>query len=342
MCNQKQWEPAKLFTLTNRMGLQLQVSNYGARIASIKVPVADSLREITVGFDTLAQYQENPYFGATIGPVAGRIAQGCFTLCDQVYHTEQNEGTTTLHSGKDSFETKYWSVVAYSSQQVTFSYFRRDQENGFPGNLRTTVCYRLTEDNEIVITYEAVSNQDTLFNPTNHVYFNLDGNASQSVFRHQLAVASEKVLVLAPENTTTGERIDVPNTLFDFRKTRVIDQIFSELNEQIDINQGLNHPFLVSRQDKPQVTLTGSDQKIQLCLTTDCESVVIYTIGEWAKGLATTTGPLCFGGALALEAQGAPGAERFPFLRSIYLKKGQTYQSITKYQIFSETIIRPQ
>lgn len=336
MCNQKQWWPAQLFTLINRKGLQLKVSNHGARIVSIKVPVEEDLREITVGFDNLAQYQENPYFGATIGPVAGRIAQGCFTLHDRVYHTDQNEGTTTLHGGKDSFESKYWNLEGQSSNQVTFSYFRRDQENGFPGNLEIKVRYQLTEDNSIVITYEAVSDQDTLFNPTNHVYFNLDGDASHSVFQHQLLIDSDSILKLAPDNTITGELIDLTYMPFDFRKPRAIKQIFSKTNEQINFNQGLNHPFLVNIQDKAQVMLTGSDKKIRLYLTTDCESVVIYTTGHCEKGLATTTGTLCFGGALALEAQGAPGAERFSFLRSIYLKKDQPYHSITKYQLFSD------
>lgn len=324
---------SQLFTLTNKNKLEVNVSNFGARIVSIQVPVSgEGKREITIGFDELSSYQESPYLGATIGRTAGRIAQGAVEIDGKKIQLQQNEGTTTLHGGEHGFESVVWKTVSEKGNQVVFEHTSLDGENGFPGTLFAQVSYTLTEENEVVIEYRAQSDKDTLYNPTNHVYFNLSGSAKESVFDHSLNVKSEAILTLNEDNTMTGNRLETAGTVFDFREPALLKQIFNEKETQIEIAGGLDHPFLLDSQEE-QAILESPDKKITVKMTTDRQSVVIYTIGRWAEGMETSTGKLVYGGAVTLEAQQPPGSEQDEKLPSIVLKKEQPFVSRTSYKI---------
>lgn len=323
----------QLLTLTNKNMLEVNLSNFGARIVSIRVPVlGEEKREITIGFAELLRYQESPYLGATIGRTAGRIAQGVVKIDGKKVQLQQNEGTTTLHGGVASFESVIWRTVSKEVDQVVFEYTSVDGENGFPGTLIAQVSYTLTEENDLVIEYRAQSDQDTLYNPTNHVYFNLSGSANKSVFDHTLRVNSEEILTLNGDNTMTGNRLKTEGTVFDFRKPTLLKQIFNEKEEQIEIADGLDHPFLLDAQEE-QAVLQSPDEKITVKMTTDRQSVVIYTIGRWAEGMETTTGKLVYGGAVTLEAQQPPESEQEDELSAIFLEKGHPFFSRTSYKI---------
>ena len=332
----KRQENAQLITLSNNNGLEIIVSNFGARIVSIKVPVpTEGKREIAIGFDEISTYQKSPYLGATIGRTAGRIAQGVVQLDGEQVQLMKNEGTTTLHGGESSFESVIWRTLSIQGNQVVFEYISMDGTNGFPGNLVAQVSYTLTEDNEVIIEYRAYSDKETLYNPTNHVYFNLAGSAQNSVFDHMLQVKSNEILTLNQDNTMTGERLKTAGTIFDFKKPTKISQIFNVEEEQVKIAGGLDHPFLLNSK-KEQAILESPDRKVTVKMTTDRQSVVIYTIGHWAEGLETSTGPLVYGGAITLEAQQPPGSEKNEELPSIVLPKDQSFYSKTSYQILSK------
>lgn len=326
-------ENFQLFTLINKNKVEVNVSNFGARIVSIQVPIlGEGKREITVGFDALSKYKESPYLGATIGRTAGRIAKGLVEIDNKKVQLQQNEGTTTLHGGKDGFESVIWKTVSVERHRVVFEYTSFDGENGFPGTLVAQVSYTLTEENEVMIEYRAQSDKDTLYNPTNHVYFNLSGSANDPVFDHTLKVKSEAVLTLNEDNTMTGNHLETVGTVFDFREPALLKQIFNEKEAQIEIANGLDHPFLLDSQEE-QAILESPDKKVTVKMTTDRQCVVIYTIGHWAEGMETSTGKLVYGGAVTLEAQQPPGSEQDEKLPSIVLKKEQPFVSRTSYKI---------
>lgn len=212
---------AVLYRLENDNGFKMDVTNLGARIVAFYVPTKDGVKNIVLGFDSAEEYlQKDPYIGATIGRVAGRIKDGSFVIDGKTYQTIQNEQGNTLHGGPNNFETKLWLAETQQNlheAKIIFTYTSLDEEQGFPGNLDVKVTYTLTNDNEWQVAYEAQSDIATLFNPTNHVYFNLTGDVTQSVGKHQLQLASEKFAVVDEKTLATGEIRSVADTPFDFR-----------------------------------------------------------------------------------------------------------------------------
>ena len=184
------------YTLTNRQGISLSAMTYGAAITSIRVPDKNGLIEnIVLGYDTLDEYVSyRPYYGATVGRVAGRIDKGKFTLEGKNYQLETNDKTNHSHGGINGLDTKIWTVKTESTENeghLVFTYKSPHGENGYPGNLTVKVTYTLTESNEWKINYQATTDKTTLFNPTNHVYFNLSGDPTKAINQHTLALTSK-------------------------------------------------------------------------------------------------------------------------------------------------------
>src|SRR5690606_7829053 len=167
-----------LFVLKNRRGMQVAFTDYGARIVSVLVPdKASNLRDVVLGFNSIQEYlqAEEQYHGATIGRYANRIANGQFFLDAAAYPLQQNNGSNSLHGGPAGFHAKVWDRRTSFKKKIDFCYISPDGEEGFPGKLKVYVSYELTEDNEIIIKYNAGTDKKTIVNLTNHAYFNLDG-----------------------------------------------------------------------------------------------------------------------------------------------------------------------
>lgn len=331
---------AQLISIVNDHNMRLEVTDFGARIVNLFVPRKDGeIKNVVLGFDTAEEYlDKDTYFGATIGRVAGRIAGGKFTLNGQNYQAVQNEGKNTLHGGPKSFEEKIWTTDIVESDDkvdIIFNYSSPDGENGFPGNLDATVVYTLTNDNEWTVTYKAESDKATLYNPTNHVYFNLSGNFTQDVSEHELWTTANKFAVIDDESLPTGELRDVKGTPFDFTsKGTLVGQGFTSDYQQNQLVSGYDHPFVFPKieTNKPQAVLTSPDKQLTLSILTDAPTVVIYTtnIGDKTVDLGDVT--IGQHAGITMETQLLPDAIHHEGFGDIVLSDEGIFSSFTTFR----------
>jgi len=179
-----------LFTLTNGEGLTVQITNYGGKIVSIIVPDKDgNPGDVCLGYESLDEYVNGAAsLGATMGPFANRIANASFELDGQVYTLDKNNGEHSIHGGSAAFRSRVWDVVEVKEDELILSILNEDGNGGFPGNLRLTVTYSVTDDNALKLQYHATTDKKTVINFTNHAFFNLAGEGSSDVFGHELKV----------------------------------------------------------------------------------------------------------------------------------------------------------
>jgi len=213
------------YTLSNSSGMEVTFINYGATITSLKVPAAnDTTTDVVLGFDTIEAYIEAfslpsaPYFGSVIGRYAGRISNAAFSIGEQEYLLNANNGANTLHGGTVGFGRAYWQMEKLhggENPSITFSYTSPDGEEHFPGELTVEVTYTITENNELVVSYKAQTTKDTVINLTQHSYFNLEGH-SQSISNLDLYVNATQMLELRSDGIPTGEFLNVAESDHDY------------------------------------------------------------------------------------------------------------------------------
>lgn len=317
-----------IIQIRNKTGVSCNLSAYGARILGIRVPLTAGERELVVSLVNKRERERNPYFGAIVGRVAGRIRGGKAVISGETYYFEQNEGAQTVHGGRKNLSNRMWNIKHVDDTSVTFTITSPHGENGFPGNLCIEVKYRMTEENHLRIEYQASTDRTTIFNPTNHVFFNLDGDMKNSIKHHSLQIDADEYLPLDQQNLPLLKR-SVEGSDFDFRKPKKIGEGMVEDDPQIKINNGLNHPFLLN-QCSPQVLLTSKDKKVSVAMTTTQSAVIIYTTGDSLANVETTMGKMGVAGAIALEAQMPPGVPP----SEILIEPNETYQASTSYQFY--------
>nr|CAH0110207.1 unnamed protein product [Daphnia galeata] len=235
------------FTITNRHGVKVQLITYGAALNNFLVPDKEGrLQDVVLGFDDLDGYRgvkaRNPYFGSTVGRVANRIAKGHFRLDGVEYQLATNNGRNHLHGGNLGFDKVVWQAYAHKNGSVTFSYSSPHMEEGYPGQLFTQVTYTLTDSNELIIDFKALTDLPTPVNLVNHAYFNLAGHAagSQQLYNHRLQLYANQYTPVNSEKIPTGELASVNGTAFDLRsETRLGDVINL-------IPGGYDHNFVAS------------------------------------------------------------------------------------------------
>lgn len=318
-----------LYRLTNANGLQVTVTDFGARIVDILVPVTgEEPRAVSMACATEEDYRAiDTYLGATIVPVAGRISGAQAEIAGERFAFTANEPNRTLHGGIDTANEQIWaSQVDEATNSISFSYTLPDGKNGFPGPLHVTARYQLREDNGLVVTYEGRSEKATLFNPTNHVYFNLTGNFQEPVDGHRMTVAGERFATLNEHNLPSGDLVHVAGTGFDFRAGQLFGDGFASSHEQVVAFKGYDHPWLLDDVAE-QVRVTSPDDKVRLVVSTNQPSVVIYTYNHGPTPAAT------FHGGFSMECQGLPDACNQEGFGSIELPAGQTYTSETVYRL---------
>src|ERR1044071_9759112 len=229
------------YTLTNTLGFEVSVTNYGGAVTSLKTPDREgNFGEIALGFATLDEYVQCPrYFGALIGRHANRIARGRFSLDGVEYQLPCNNGANHLHGGFKGFDKRMWDVRE-SDNSLHLTYFSKDGEEGYPGNLTAFVDYTLL-DNELRIDYRATTDRDTIVNLTNHSYFNLRGK--DTILDHELALNADHFTPVSEDLIPTGEIKSVAGTPMDFRKGKAIG---SNLH---DVAGGYDHNFVLNDWD---------------------------------------------------------------------------------------------
>ncbi|MGM9903386.1 galactose mutarotase [Enterococcus sp. 10A9_DIV0425] len=326
----------QLITLTNKNGLSLSVTDLGARIVSLRWQD----RELVLGFDSAEEYlQKDSFIGASIGRTAGRIEEGRFILGDQTYQLDVDPATGhSLHGSSPSFEEKIWHYEITEEEQETtviFTTTSPDGEHGFPGNLKVEVRYTLTQDNIWKVTTKGISDQSTLFNPTNHVYFNLSGDVTQSIDQHTLWLNSATFAPLREDSIPTGEQVAVQDTPFDFQTPKTLDTVFTSDFDQKNLFDGIDHPFFLNETglDRTAAYLISPDGKIKVSVATDAPSIVVFTANFGEDTPEMHGARLSHHGGITFETQIAPGAEQFPSFGTMALAPETVFETTTEFKI---------
>lgn len=325
---------ASLISIENQKGTQISFTNLGARVVNWKV----NGKNIVLGFDSAREYLEkDSYPGATIGRTAGRIRAGKVNVAGQEIQLNQNDHLQTLHGGDAAMNTKLWRfeiVENENSAAVKFFMTSNDGENGYPGQVELTVIHSFDENGQWKIEYFAQSDKDTVFNPTGHVYFNLNGEASLPVDNHRLTLhASRFVPLLDETEVVRGDIVDLRGTALDFRAGKLLADSFVSNLQQVQLVGGIDHPFLLDEVglDKEQARLTLDD--LSVSVRTDRPSIVIFTANFGDLGTIYQGKAQVHHGGITFECQVAPGSEQILELGDITLKAGETYHATTIYTV---------
>lgn len=333
-----------LYTLTNRNGVKVAITNFGGRVVSILAPDRHGrMADIVLGFDNLDGYLGNdPFFGALVGRYANRIAKARFTLGGVEYKLAQNDGENSLHGGRKGFDKTAWKAreLSQAPPALELSYLSKDGEESYPGNLSVKVVYTLTDSNELKIEYAATTDKDTVLNLTNHSYFNLAGQGSGDVLKHELMINADRFTPVDVTLIPTGELRSVEDTPFDFRKPTAIGARINAEDEQLKFGKGYDHNFVLNRKGNgltlaARVTEAQSGRVLEV-LTTQ-PGIQLYT-GNFLDGSIHGKGGKVYGhrSAFCLETQHFPDSPNKPSFPPTELKPGQTYHQTTVYK-FSTT-----
>jgi len=332
-------KPVVVYTLTNKNGLEARIMTYGATLVSLKTPDrAGHLADIVLGFDSVDPYVAGvPYYGATIGRFANRIANARFALNGKTYDITRNDGPNSLHGGI-GFDKRLWKAEPFENKLgpgVKFTYVSADGEEGYPGQLTVHVVYQLRNDNDLSIQYDAATTKPTPINLTNHSYFNLSGNPNTTILDDTLMINADR---FTPVNATlipTGELKPVKGTPFDFRKATVMGAHINDNDEQIrfargfDDNWVLNKPRAGAMSVAAVLTDPASGRVVEVRTT---EPGVQFYTGNFMDGKPAGKGTVFkYRTGLTLETQHYPDSPNQPKFPNTILKPGQSFHSRTDF-----------
>lgn len=324
----KQAPEVKRYTLSSDT-LEVQIINLGATITSIRYTCDN--RDVVLGFDTVKEYKEaTTFFGATIGRCANRIRKGTFTLHDKEYTLAINDGSNSLHGGPTGFHQRMFHAEI-ENDILHLHYLSQDQEEGFPGNLSFTVSFQLVQDT-LSIHYQAVSDQDTIINFTNHSYFALQGHGEGCVTVQVLKMNADRYMENDEERLVRGTISDVSNTPFDFLEGKTIGQdIHAWEDEQIRFANGYDHYFLFDPKQEHQVSVIDKNSQHQLTITTDLPGFHFY-VPSYEEAITGKQGKLYEGHcALCIETSFMPDAIHVQEEPETILKANKVFTSTTTY-----------
>jgi len=322
------------YTLTNTLGFEVSVTNYGGAVTSLKTPDRHgNFGDIVLGFETLDEYVHNPrYFGALIGRHANRIARGRFSLNGVEYQLPCNNGANHLHGGFKGFDKHVWDVRE-SERTLHLTYFSKDGEEGYPGNVRTEVDYTLL-DNELRVDYRATTDRDTLVNLTNHSYFNLRGDGT--VLDHQLVLNADSFTPVSKDLIPSGEIRSVEGTPMDFRKGKAIGVQIHDDYDQLGFTGGYDHNFVLNDYDG-SLRFAGrvyesSTGRVLEVLTTQ-PGMQFYS-GNFLDGSLVGRNRVTYVkyAGLCLEPQHFPDAPNHSSFPSTVLRPGEEYKQTTVFR----------
>ena len=321
-----------LFCLTNKKGMEVKITNYGATITSIKVTDRNGkIDDVVIGFDDLKSYQsEHIYCGSIVGRYGNRIAKGKFKLNGKEYSLATNNGPNHLHGGNKGFDKQVWNIGGvFSSDDSTgieLTYLSKNMEEGYPGDLNIKVYYVLTSDNEIKIRYYAETDQPTILNPTNHSYFNLTG-CKESILNHELTIIADTVTPVDSTLIPTGLLMSIKNTPYDFTSSHKIGERINLVPGGYDINYKLrkiNKELSLAA----EVYESTSGRLLQVYTT---EPGIQFYSGNFIDGTLTGHMGITYNKyyGLCFEAQHFPDSPNHLKFPSVILNPGHEYSQLT-------------
>ena len=339
---------ADLYILTNASGASVEITNYGGILCAVNVPDRNgTLGNVVLGYADVSGYVPLVgHLGALIGRVANRIAGGKCILNGQELTLARNEGGIThLHGGNEGFDSKFWDATPLEGiceDSLILKYTSPDGEEGYPGNLRVMVTYTFTDDNELAIHYEAVSDRDTLCNLTNHAYFNLAGEGAGPVTDHTIEIAADTFTVVDELSIPTGEIRSVAGTPLDLRTPIRLADGLRQIDscEQMRFGNGYDHNFNINDPDADlrfaaEVTEPTTGRILQVF--TDMPAVQLYT-GNGLQGVHPGSCGRVYGKreGFCLETQYAPDSIHHPNFPDSVLRAGEKYDFITVFAFDAE------
>ena len=329
-----------LFTLRNRSGTEVKISNYGGIVTSFKVPDRNGkMGDVVLGYDNLNDYIKNsPYFGALIGRYGNRIAKGKFTLDGKEYTLATNNGPNALHGGIKGFDKVVWEPKIRTTPEgaaLELHYVSKDGEEGYPGTLNVTAVYTLMEDNGLRLEYTATTDKDTVVNLTQHSYFNLAGKGD--VLKHEVRIDADKFTPVDSTLIPTGELRPAQGTPFDFRKPTAIGGRIKESDEQLKFGNGYDHNWILNHRMGHLGVIASvyepTSGRLLEVLSTE-PGLQFYT-GNFLDGTITGKGGWVyqFRNAFCMEPQHFPDSPNHPDFPTTVLKPGQVYHNTIIYRL---------
>ncbi len=330
-----------LYILRNKQGNEVAVTNYGGAVLAIMVPDRNgNYANVIEGHDSIEHVVNSPepYLSTLIGRYGNRICKGKFQLHGKEYSLALNNGANSLHGGNKGFNTKVWDALQMNDQSVVMNYVSSYGEEGYSGELKVTVIYTFTDDNEFTIEYMATTNKKTIVNLTHHGFFNLAGiaNPSPTVENVLCEINADYYLPIDETSIPTGEVRFVKDTPFDFRTPKAIGQDINADNEQIKNGTGYDHNYVLNKKEEGELSFAA-----RLTEPTSGRTMEVYTT---EPGIQLYTGNFLFGfegahgatfpkrSAVCLEAQHFPDTPNHPYFPSVVLAPGGQYKQKTIYK----------
>jgi aldose 1-epimerase len=331
------------FILANRRGMRVAVITYGGIVTSIDVPDrAGNFRNVVLGFDALDGYFAlSPYFGAIIGRYANRIARGRFSIDGIEYAVPTNDGPNSLHGGHRGFDKVVWKEVeageTADGAHLLLHHLSPEGDEGYPGNLKSSVQYTLNESNELRIEYAAETDRPTIVNLTNHSYFNLAGAGAGDALGHELMINADAFTPVDATSIPTGEIRPVAGTPFDFRQATTIGARIRAADDQLGITRGYDHNWVLRRSDAHSLSLAArvveprAGRVLEIHTT---EPGLQFYSGNLLDGRIVGTGDVRYrqSDGFCLETQHFPDSPNHPSFPLTVLRPGETYRTATVFR----------
>lgn len=326
-----------LYTLTNKGGDVIKLTNYGAAIVEINVPDRDGNRgNVTLGYDSLSGYLNgDPFFGKIVGQYANRIARGKFTLDGTEYTLAINNPPNALHGGPTGWHSRVWDCEVLEGTDypaVRLTYHKPDMEEGYPGNVVAEVVYTWTDDFEIIIDYKVTTDRETVVNITNHAYFNLHGAGNGDILDHELLIGASAFTPVDPTLIPTGEIRSVEGTPFDFLTAHTIGERINDDYEQLKLGNGYDHNFVL---DNPGGVVAEAYDPVSgrvLHVITDQPGLQLYS-GNFLDGTQVGHGGKVynFRSGFCFETQHFPDSPNHPEFPSVIITPEEPLLTSTIY-----------
>ena len=322
----------KSLKIANESGSTLTFTNFGASLKSWVIKLNDkTIVDIVLGYKNEFNYKTNPlYLGSIAGRYANRISNGRFNLNNINVNLTQNDNGNHLHGGHKGFSSKHWDVVDHKTDTLILSLESRDQDENYPGTLKTTVSYTINDLNELKVGFYAFSDMDTIINLTQHSYFNLNGNIGGDILDHKIKINSNQITEIDNQLIPTGKFLDVKDTPLDLRNFTRIGKMINQNFQQINFAKGYDHNFVLSNNKakniKKVAELIGDKTKIKMCVKTDLPGLQFYS-GNFLDGSYEGKNgfKLTRNSGLCLEPQYFPDSPNHTHFPSTILKKGDVY-----------------
>lgn len=329
-------EEAVLYTLTNENGMSASITNYGAALVKLNVPDKEgNLRDVVLGYDDVTGYEKGGgSFGAPVGRNANRIGGAVITIQDKTYELEKNDNGNNLHSGTNYYNKRIWNVGGKTDSKIEFVLHSPDGDQGYPGTLDMHVTYELTEDNELRLIYDAVPDQDTIINMTNHSYFNLDGHDSGNVLKELVTLDADYFTRADAQSIPTGELVDVTGTPMDFRMPRALGEAIDADYEAVRLGKGYDHNWVLKNNGKFDKVAQAVSEKsgIVMEVWTDLPGMQMYTANFLDNEQGKNGAVYGIRDAVCFETQYFPDAVHHENFASPICKKGMSYHTETSYK----------